>query len=130
MAQASRPLSPHLQVYRWQISNTLSILHRLTGVGLSLGALVLVGWLLALAGGQAAYAQVSTVLGSWFGQLLLVAWTLCFFYHLCNGVRHLFWDAGYGFEKAAARRSGLLVLAVAGVLTLVFWVAVLAGGSP
>ncbi len=123
----SRPLSPHLQVYRWQISNTLSILHRLTGVALALGGLALGGWLLALASGQAAYAAANWVLSSLPGQVFLVGWTFCFFYHLCNGLRHLGWDAGYGFEKEVARRSGLAVVAAASLLTVIFWVLALTG---
>lgn len=121
MSQASRPLSPHLQVYRWQISNTLSILHRLTGVALSVGALALVGWLLSLASGQAAFTQVTWVLGGLVGQLALVAWTFCFFFHFCNGLRHLAWDADYGFDKAVARKSGIVVVAAAVLLTVIFW---------
>lgn len=123
----TRPLSPHLQVYRWQISNTLSILHRLTGVALALGGVALVGWLLALASGQAAYAAFNWVLTSFPGQVFLIGWTFCFFYHLCNGLRHLVWDAGYGFDKTAARNSGLAVVAASSVLTVIFWVAVLTG---
>jgi succinate dehydrogenase / fumarate reductase cytochrome b subunit len=125
MSQASRPLSPHLQVYRWQISNTLSILHRLTGVALSVGALALVSWLLALAYGQAAYAQLSWAFTSLPGQLFLVVWTFCFFYHLCNGLRHLAWDAGHGFEKAVARKSGIAVVTAASLLTIGFWIVAL-----
>jgi succinate dehydrogenase / fumarate reductase cytochrome b subunit len=121
MSPVSRPLSPHLQVYRWQISNTLSILHRLTGVVLALGGFALVAWLLALASGQAAYTGANALLGSLVGQLALLGWTFCFFYHLCNGVRHLAWDAGYGLDKAAARKSGLAVVGVSVLLTVVFW---------
>ena len=121
-----RPQSPHLQVYRWQISNTLSILHRLTGVGLSFGAVALVGWLLALASGQAAHAQFSWVFSGLPGQLSLIGWTFCFFYHLCNGLRHLAWDAGYGFDKTAARNSGIAVVAAASLLTTAFWFVALA----
>lgn len=121
MSQVSRPLSPHLQVYRWQISNTLSILHRLTGVVLALGGLALVAWLLALASGQAAFTGANTLLGSLVGQLALIAWTFCFFYHLCNGVRHLAWDAGHGFDKAVARKSGIAVVTGALLLTVIFW---------
>lgn len=121
MTQLSRPLSPHLQVYRWQISNSLSILHRLTGVTLALGGLALVTWLLALASGQAAYTGAATILGSLVGQVALVGWTFCFFYHLCNGIRHLAWDAGLGFDKAVARKSGVAVVAAAGLFTVVFW---------
>lgn len=121
MSQVSRPLSPHLQVYRWQISNTLSILHRLTGVVLALGGLALVAWLLALASGQAAFTGANALLGSLVGQLALVGWTFCFFYHLCNGLRHLAWDAGRGFDKAVARKSGLAVVAASVLLTVIFW---------
>lgn len=121
MPQESRPLSPHLQVYRWQISNTLSILHRLTGVALSLGGIALVAWLLALASGQAAFAGVNALLGSLVGQLALVSWTFCFFYHLCNGLRHLAWDAGHGFDRDVARKSGIAVVVAAVLLTLIFW---------
>ena len=125
MSPVSRPLSPHLQVYRWQISNTLSILHRLTGVALSVGALALVSWLLALASGQGSYAQFSWAFTSLPGQLFLIGWTFCFFYHLCNGLRHLAWDAGYGFEKAVARRSGIAVVTAASLLTIGFWIVAL-----
>jgi len=122
MSQLSRPLSPHLAVYRWQISNTLSILHRATGVGLAFGALVLVAWLLAVAAGQAAYTTANGILGSLPGQLALMAWTFSFFYHLCNGIRHLAWDAGHGFEKSAARKSGRFVVGAAIALTVLFWI--------
>jgi succinate dehydrogenase / fumarate reductase, cytochrome b subunit len=125
MATAPRPLSPHLQVYRWQISNTLSIVHRLTGVFLALGGVVLVAWLLAVAAGEGAYLQLTGLLRAWPGQLLLLGWTFSFFYHLANGIRHLAWDAGYGFEKNSARNSGIAVVAVAAVLTAGFWVSVL-----
>ena len=128
MPDVSRPLSPHLQVYRWQISNTLSILHRLTGIALSFGALALVSWLLALASGQTAYLQASEIFGSLVGQCLLIIWTFCFFYHLCNGIRHLAWDAGHGFGKQVARKSGLMVVAGAAILTLAFWASALTGG--
>ncbi len=121
MSQVSRPLSPHLQVYRWQISNTLSILHRVTGVVLALGGLALVAWLLALASGQAAFTGANALLGSLVGQLALVGWTLCFFYHLCNGLRHLAWDAGPGFDKSVARKSGIAVVTAAVLLTVIFW---------
>ena len=121
MSQASRPLSPHLQVYRWQISNTLSILHRLTGVVLSLGGVALVAWLLALASGQAAFTGANVLLGSLLGQLALVGWTFCFFYHLCNGLRHLAWDADRGFDREFARKSGIAVVAASVSLTVIFW---------
>lgn len=125
MSQPSRPLSPHLQVYRWQVSNTLSILHRLTGMALTLGGFVLVSWLLALASGQAAFAGANALLSGLIGQLALVGWTFCFFFHLCNGLRHLVWDAGHGFDRDVARKSGLAVVAAAVLLTVTFWVVAL-----
>ena len=129
MSRESRPVSPHLQVYRWQVSNSLSILHRLTGLALSLGALALVGWLLALASGQTAFAQVSWAFGSLFFQFLLITWTFCFFFHLCNGVRHLAWDADYGFDKSVARRSGVGVVGATVILTAVFWFVAVTGAA-
>jgi succinate dehydrogenase / fumarate reductase cytochrome b subunit len=127
MTESTRPLSPHLQVYRWQVSNTLSILHRATGAALSLAAVALVAGLLALAAGQSAFAQFLWIFTGLPGQLLMVAWSFCFFYHLCNGVRHLAWDIGRGFDKQVARRSGLFVVAASTVLTLAFWVGLRAG---
>ncbi len=129
MAQANRPLSPHLGIYRWQISNTLSILHRLTGVGLTIGAVVLTAWLVAAASGPAAYGQIIGLLRSPLGALLLLGWSFAFFFHLCNGIRHLFWDAGYGFEVPRARLTGMLAVVAAAVLTLVFWVIALSAGE-
>lgn len=129
MSRESRPVSPHLQVYRWQISNSLSILHRLTGLALSLGAVALVAWLLALASGQTAFAQVSWAFGSLPLQVLLIGWTFCFFFHLCNGVRHLAWDADYGFDKAVARRSGLGVIVATVILTSLFWFVAVTGAA-
>jgi succinate dehydrogenase / fumarate reductase cytochrome b subunit len=129
MGPANRPLSPHLDVYRWQFTNTLSILHRLTGVVLAAGALVLTAWLVALAAGPDAYLRVVGILGSPPGVLLLFGWTLCFFYHLCNGIRHLCWDAGRGFDVATARSSARVVIVAAGLLTVLFWVLVLMGGG-
>ncbi len=118
MTVRARPLSPHLQVYRWQISNTLSILHRLTGVALSVGLVALSYWFIALAGGPDSFAAAERVFSSVVGRLFLVGWTFAFFYHLLNGVRHLFWDAGYGFERDARRLSGWAAVAGALVLTL------------
>ena len=129
MSREPRPLSPHLQVYRWQVSNALSILHRLTGVALSAGALALVSWLFALASGQAAFAQLSWAFASLPMQVLLIGWTFSFFFHLCNGVRHLAWDADYGFDKNVARKSGLGVLIATVILTAAFWIVALSGAA-
>ncbi len=121
MAQADRPLSPHLQVYRPQITSTLSILHRITGVGLALGTLLLAYWLIAAASGADAFASAQALVGSWLGMLVLFAWSVALFYHLCNGIRHLFWDAGLGLEIASVYRSGWTVLIVTAILTIVAW---------
>ena len=116
----SRPLSPFL-VYRWQITNTLSILHRVTGVALSLGLIVLVAWLVALASGPATYAALADSLfaAPWF-KLPLVGWTFCFFYHFANGIRHLVWDVGVGFERHQIQLGGWLVVVVAVVATAAY----------
>ena len=123
MAVGNRPLSPHLQVYRPQLTSMLSILHRITGVALGVGTLLLVYWLAAAAGGPESYAAAQGFIGSFFGQLLLFGWTVALFYHLANGIRHLFWDAGYGFELPTVQRSGQAVLAATAVLTVVSWIA-------
>lgn len=120
MGSVERPLSPHLGVYRWQVTNTLSILHRLTGLYLSLGALVLVWWLVALASGPAAYASALDVLASGWFRLPMIGWVFCFFYHLGNGVRHLFWDVGLGFEPGTYRVTGWSVAAASVVATLAY----------
>jgi len=127
MAHIERPLSPHLSVYRWQISNTLSIVHRATGFALSFGALALVGWLVSIVVGYDAYSTANSLFGSIIGSIALFGWTFSFFYHLCNGIRHLFWDVGKGFDKLHAQRSGLFVVAAAVVFTIGLWVTVLAG---
>ena len=119
MSSTGRPLSPHIQIYRPQITSVLSILHRATGVFLCFGAVVFAWWVIALALGPEPYAAVRSALGSWLGRLLLLAWTFSFFYHLCNGVRHLFWDAGIGFELRTVHASGLAVVAASIALTLI-----------
>jgi len=116
-----RPLSPHLQIYRPQITSVMSILHRLTGILLALGALQLAVWILAAAQGPEAFAPVQAFNGSWLGQAVLFGWTAALFYHLANGVRHLLWDAGFGFAPAQVATSGWAALAVAAALTLLTW---------
>jgi succinate dehydrogenase cytochrome b subunit len=113
MSSTERPLSPHLQVYRPQITSVLSILHRLTGVTLTLGTLLLTWWLVSAAYGPDAFADAQAFVGSWFGQLLLWGFTFALFYHLGNGIRHLAWDFGWGFELSQVRASGLAMLAFA-----------------
>jgi succinate dehydrogenase / fumarate reductase cytochrome b subunit len=120
MAQRERPLSPFLH-YRWQYTNTLSILHRITGVLLSLGFFILVYWLAAAARGPERYADALGVLGSVPVQLVLFGAAFAFCYHLLNGIRHLFFDMGRGFELATARKSARFVAIGAVVLALVVW---------
>jgi succinate dehydrogenase / fumarate reductase, cytochrome b subunit len=125
MAKAERPLSPHLQIYRWYLTMALSIAHRATGVANAMGLLFLTWWLLALASGPDAFATVQGVAGSWIGILALFGWTLSLFYHLGNGIRHLVWDVGYGFDPLTAYHSGIAVLVFAGITTILLWVVVL-----
>lgn len=122
MAQDKRPLSPHVQVYRWQLTSVLSITHRGTGILLTLGTLLLVYWLLAIAAGPGAYESAQALLGSWLGKAVLFLWTLALYYHLCNGIRHLFWDAGFGFELKTVYASGMAVVIATVVLTVVTWI--------
>jgi succinate dehydrogenase / fumarate reductase cytochrome b subunit len=122
MSANRRPLSPHLQVYRPQLTSVLSIFHRFTGIALSVGTLMLVYWLAAAAAGPDTFNSAQNFVGSWFGILLLFGWSVALFYHLCNGIRHLFWDAGYGFELPQAYASGWAVVIATGVLTLLSWI--------
>jgi succinate dehydrogenase / fumarate reductase cytochrome b subunit len=122
MAGHPRPLSPHLQIYRRQLTSVLSILHRFTGIGLAVGLLYLVCWLIAAASGLEAFDRLQSFNGSPIGRLLLFGWSIAFFYHLLNGIRHLAWDAGWGFELPAAYKSGYAVLIGTAVLTLAAWV--------
>ena len=117
-----RPLSPHLQVYRPQLTSVLSILHRATGIALSVGALYLATWVIYAAASPRAYAYFQGFNSSIVGRILLAGWLFCIFYHLCNGIRHLFWDAGYGFELKDAYRSGWIVVAVSLVATVLSWI--------
>ncbi|WP_428249874.1 succinate dehydrogenase, cytochrome b556 subunit [Ferrovibrio sp.] len=122
MANIERPLSPHLQVYRLPITAITSILHRITGVGLGLGTLLLAWWLIAAAAGPSYFALVQAVLGSWLGRLIMLGFTWALFYHLCNGIRHLAWDLGHGYEKAVAARSAWIVIIASVALTLLAWI--------
>ena len=130
MATRERPLSPHLQVYRWQITMTMSILHRVTGVILVAGAFALAWWLMALAAGGEAYRDAAACLASPLGKLFLFGFTLSLVYHLLNGIRHLLWDAGWGFEIPEFYASGWTVAALTVVFTLVIWIVASSGGNP
>ena len=123
MASHMRPLSPHLQVYKPQITSVLSIAHRMTGVGLGFGTLLIAWWLIAAAAGPEAFETARGFMASFIGRLVLLGFTVALFYHLANGIRHLFWDAGVGFELETVERSGWAVVAATVALTLVAWVA-------
>ncbi len=129
MSNTQRPLSPHLQVYRPQLTSVMSISHRITGIANAVGALVLVLWLVAAAAGPERYAGFTAALTSLPGRLLMLLWTYSLFYHLCNGVRHLFWDAGKGFELRQAYASGYAVIGASVALTLITWAAAFLGGA-
>jgi len=121
MSNSGRPMSPHMSVYRWPITMTLSILHRLTGVALAVGLMVYVVWLMAAAGSSIDYQQFVDLMQTPVGRIALVGWSFAFFFHLCNGVRHLFWDTGRGFEKRQVNRSAWMVVVASVVLTLLYW---------
>ena len=118
---ATRPLSPHLQIYRPQITSVLSILHRLTGLLLSLCMALLVLWLAAAAAGPRCFAAVQAGVGSWPVQTLLIGVTLALFYHLFNGVRHLVWDSGRGFGPRVVTLGGWAVVAASVLATAAVW---------
>lgn len=118
MTTRNRPVSPHLQIYKPQITSILSITHRLTGVALCGGAVILTYWLMSATYGPDAFATAQSLLGSWFGMLVLLGVVFSLWYHLANGIRHLAWDVGWGFELDQVTMSGIAVLVVAVVLTV------------
>jgi succinate dehydrogenase / fumarate reductase, cytochrome b subunit len=128
MPARSRPLSPHLDIYRWQMGNTLSILHRATGVALAFGLIALAFWLISLAGGEESYQTAYRVFASPLGMLFLAGWSFAFFYHLFNGIRHLFWDVGWGFERRQRIASGWFAVIGAFASTAALWVLLWHGG--
>jgi succinate dehydrogenase / fumarate reductase cytochrome b subunit len=122
MTERTRPLSPNIQIYRPQLTSVLSIANRITGVVLSVCAVVLVVWLIAAVTGPQTYAVVQGVIASWIGQVVLFGGTFAFFLHLCGGIRHLVWDAGYGFALRSIYASGWAVVAASVALTVAAWV--------
>jgi succinate dehydrogenase / fumarate reductase cytochrome b subunit len=117
-----RPLSPHLGVYKFMYTMSLSIMNRATGLAATVGFLAFVGWLMALASGPDAYARAMQFVGTPLAKLLLIGFAFSFVFHFCNGIRHLVWDTGHGLERAQARRSGAVVIAATLVLTvLLVW---------
>ncbi|NKC13531.1 MAG: succinate dehydrogenase, cytochrome b556 subunit [Gammaproteobacteria bacterium] len=131
MQSANRPLSPHLQIYRLPMLAILSITHRVTGVALCAGALLLVYWLAALAGGPQTFATAHSIMTSWLGLLMIIGFSWALYYHLCNGIRHLVWDTGHGLTLESAGVSGWMVLAASVLLTLFTWLIsyALSGGA-
>jgi succinate dehydrogenase / fumarate reductase cytochrome b subunit len=122
----TRPRSPNVQIYRPQLTSVLSFSHRVTGLFLSLGAVLLVAWLVCAAAGEEAFAPLQAFIGSWIGLILLFLRTFSLFYHLCNGIRHLFWDGGYGFQLRTIYLSGWSVVIASILLTLLAWIISLA----
>jgi len=129
MAQTQRPLSPHIQIYKWQVQMVTSILHRATGIALAVGMLLVVWGLLSLAAGEAAFNQFKVCIGSPLGLVLLVGWSWALFYHLCNGIRHLLQDAGAGYAIPQFVRSSWLSVIVSLVLVVAVWACVLNCGG-
>jgi succinate dehydrogenase / fumarate reductase cytochrome b subunit len=130
MADAKdRPLSPHLQIWRFHITMAVSILHRITGVGLYLGALMGAGWALALAGGPVTYDGYMRLLGSPLGKFVLFGMTVSMFFHMGNGVRHLFWDSGEGFEVKTADFTGWLVVGFSIAASVFTWILAFMSGA-
>ncbi|MGB3269987.1 MAG: succinate dehydrogenase, cytochrome b556 subunit [Rhodanobacter sp.] len=129
MAETQRPLSPHLQVYRWQVQMVTSILHRATGIALAVGGLLVVCGLLQLAAGEDSFDRFRAIVGSPVGMVLLFGWSWALFYHLCNGIRHLIQDAGLGYEIPQFVRSSWLSVAGSIVLTVACWAWVLMAGG-
>ena len=120
-----RPLSPHLMNYRLPMLPVTSILGRITGVGLAIGTLIVTWWLVALASGEAAYAQLSAVMGSPLGMLVMFGFTVSLFYHMCKGIRQFIWDSGKGLDVQSAERMSLVVFAAAFTLSIAIWAFIL-----
>lgn len=121
---AQRPLSPHLMIYKPQLTSMMSITHRATGAALAMGSLLVVWWIVALATGAEYYSFVQSIISSWYGQFVLFGFTVAVFYHLSNGIRHLFWDFGYNLTIQGVHRSGYMVLVSTIVLTAATWLTV------
>ena len=116
-----RPMSPHLQVYKLPFSAILSILHRGTGAVLFIGLILMTLVLFSAANGAESWQSMQGFLSSFFGKLILFGFTFSLYFHFCNGIRHLFWDIGKGFELTIAKQSGIAVIAVSTLLTLLTW---------
>lgn len=129
MSKHPRPLSPHLTVYRPQITSVLSITHRITGLALYVGSLLLLAWLWSAAYHAECYRQLHDFMRAPLGRLMLLGWTAAYYYHFSNGLRHLWWDTGRGFSLPDVTRSGWAVIVLTVVLTAITWWRVLGGAS-
>ena len=124
-----RPLSPHLQVWRWHVTMTASILHRVSGGGLAFGALLVVIWLACLMAGPEAYAAFASLSGSWIGLIVWIGVSWSAFYHLASGIRHLIWDTGVGFSLGAANALSWASIGFSIGGTAVFWFLLMRAGA-
>lgn len=122
-----RPLSPHLQIYKLPLPALMSISHRITGVALSSGTILLAIWLLCLAGGEQSFNWAQMATSHLLGKLVLFGYSAALFYHMCNGIRHLFWDAGKGLEISQVYRSGKIAIGLAVLLCAAFWFVIVTG---
>ncbi len=129
MADTQRPLSPHMGIYKWQVQMVTSIVHRATGIALSVGTLLVLWGVFSLANGEDSYNQFKTCIGSPIGMILMFGWTWALFYHLCNGIRHLFQDGGMGYAIPQFVRSSWLSIIGSVVLTLIVWAYILTSGG-
>jgi len=127
MATRERPLSPHLQVYSWQITMVMSILHRATGVARTVGAFGLAWWLVSMATGGETAARAMACVSSPIGMVLVFGFSLALVYHFLNGIRHLLWDAGRGYDIPSVYKSGYTVVVLTVVLTAAIWFLALGG---
>ena len=117
-----RPLSPHLDIYRWPPTMLASILNRATGIALSVGTLLMTWWLVAAATSAHAFANAQWFIGSWLGLLMLFGWTASLFYHFFSGIRHLVWDAGRGYDQPQLNPTTYIILAASGAATVLVWI--------
>ena len=121
MNDSNNPLSPHLQIYRWHISSLLSITHRISGVINLLALILIFFWIVVLSLGENSYELFLLIINSFFGKFILIGFTWSMSFHLLSGIRHLVWDMGYGFEIKTANISGIIVIILSLVLTIIFW---------
>ena len=121
MNDSKNPLSPHIQIYKWHISSLLSIIHRISGVINLLALILIFFWLIFLSSGENNYESFLLIFNSFFGKFILISFSWSMSFHILSGIRHLFWDFGYGFEIKTANISGVIVIFLSLVLTIVFW---------